>query len=118
MQENYLSQGGVIPRRWRHAKRYLAQLVVLTQRIPAPAYNAVGVSRDRAGLQRRGRLSRPRRLTTPQTTRPSALAASSRVRARLQQRGQLARPHRLTTPRPAHMSAPAAGSAVIDFSFT
>ena len=49
------------------------------------AYNAVAVSRDRTGLQRRGRLSRPRRLTT---------------------RRQLARPHRLTTPRPVHLFVP------------
>ena len=34
----------------------LAQVVVVTQRTPAPAYNAVAVSRDRAGFQRRGRL--------------------------------------------------------------
>ena len=50
----------------------LAQVVVVTQRTPAPAYNAVAVSRDRTGLQRRGRLSRPRRLTTRRTTHPSA----------------------------------------------
>ena len=50
----------------------LAQVVVVTQRTPAPAYNAVTVSRDRAGLQCRGRLSRPRRFTTRRTTCPSA----------------------------------------------
>ena len=43
----------------------LAQVVFVIQRTLAPAYNAVAVSRDRAGLPRRGRLSRPRRLTTP-----------------------------------------------------
>ena len=68
--------------------------------------------------QRVSQLARPRRLTTPQTTRPSARVAGSRVRASLQRRGQLARPHRITTPRPTHQSAPAADSAVIDFSFT
>ena len=39
------------------ARQHLwAQVVVVTQRTPAPAYNAVAVCRDRAGLQRRGRL--------------------------------------------------------------
>ena len=55
----------------------LAQVVVVTQRTPAPAYNAVTVSRDRAGLQCRGRPSRPRRLTTRRTTCPSAPAYSA-----------------------------------------
>ena len=55
----------------------LAQVVVVTQRTPAPAYNAVTVSRDRASLQRRGRLSRPRRLTTRRTTCPSAPACNT-----------------------------------------
>ena len=43
----------------------LAQVVVVTQRTPAPAYNAVAVSRDHAGLQQGGQLARPHRLTTP-----------------------------------------------------
>ena len=46
-------------------QHHSAPVVVVTQRIPAPAYNAVAVSHDRACLQRRGRLSRPRRLATP-----------------------------------------------------
>ena len=50
----------------------LAQVVVITQQTPAPAYNVVAVSRDRAGLQRRNRLSRPRQLTTRRTTCLSA----------------------------------------------
>ena len=36
-------------------------VVVVTQRIPAPVYNTAAISRDRAGLQRRGRLPRPTR---------------------------------------------------------
>ena len=44
-------QSGIMPRRWRHANIISAQLVVVTQRTPAPVYNAVAVSRDRAGLQ-------------------------------------------------------------------
>ena len=44
----------------------LAQVVVVTQRTPAPAYNVVVVSRDHAGLQQGGQLARPHRLTTPQ----------------------------------------------------
>ena len=51
----------------------LAQVVVVTQLTPAPAYNAVAVSRDRADLQRRGLLSRPHRLTI-RTICPSAPA--------------------------------------------
>ena len=70
------------------------------------------------GLQCRGRLSRPHRLTTPRTTRPSVLAAGSRVRAGLQRGGQLTCPYRFTAPRPTHLSARAADSLVIDFSFT
>ena len=62
----------------------LAQVVVVTQRTPAPAYNTVAVSRDRAGLQCRGRLLRPRRLTTRRTTHTSATG--------LQCDGQLTRP--------------------------
>ena len=42
----------------------LAQVVVVTQRTPAPAYNAVAVSRDHAGLQQGGQLARPHRFTT------------------------------------------------------
>ena len=45
---------------------------------------------SRSGLhQRAGRLARPHHLTTPRTTRPSALAAGSRVRTGLQRRGRL-----------------------------
>jgi len=43
----------------------LAQVVVVTQRTPAPAYNAVAVFRDHAGLQQGGQLARPHRLTAP-----------------------------------------------------
>ena len=43
----------------------LAQVVIITQRTPAPAYNAVAVSRDPAGLQQGGQLARPHRLTMP-----------------------------------------------------
>jgi len=52
----------------------LAHVVVVTQRTPAPAYNAVAVSCYCASLQCRGRLSRPRRLTTRRTACPSAPA--------------------------------------------
>ena len=51
----------------------LAQVVVVTQRTPAPAYNAVAVSRDHAGLQQGGQLARPHRLTMPRPTQLSAL---------------------------------------------
>ena len=48
------------------ARQYLlAHVVVVTQRTPAPAYNAVAVSRDHADLQQGGQLARPHRLTTP-----------------------------------------------------
>jgi hypothetical protein len=73
---------------------------------------------SRTGLQRRGRLARPRRLTTPRTTLPSALAAGSRVRTGLQRGGQLARPHWFTMPRPTHLSTSVADSLVIGFNFT
>ena len=57
-----------------------------------------------------GRLSRPRRLTTPWpslTTAPAYNAlAVSYDHAGLQQGGQLTRPHRLTTPRLIHQSVP------------
>ena len=43
----------------------LAQVVVVTQRTPAPAYNSVAVSRDHAGLQQGGQLARLHRLTMP-----------------------------------------------------
>ena len=43
----------------------LAQVVVVTQRTPAPVYNTVAVSRDHAGLQQGGQLTRPRRFTAP-----------------------------------------------------
>ena len=69
-------------------------------------------------FQQYGRLSRPHRITAPQTTRPPALATGSRVRIGLQRGGQFARPHRLTTRRPIHLSAPAADSHVSDFSVT
>ena len=52
----------------------LAQVVAVTQRTPTPAYNTVAGSRGRAGLQRRGKQPRPRRLTTRRTTCPSELA--------------------------------------------
>ena len=71
----------------------LAQVVFVIQRTLAPAYNAVAVSCDRAGLPRRGRLSRPRRLTTRRATHPSAPAfnatAGSSVYAPLMQRSSL-----------------------------
>ena len=46
-------------------QHFLAQVVVVTQRTHAPAYNAVAVSRNHAGLQQGGQLARPHRLTTP-----------------------------------------------------
>ena len=48
------------------ARQYLlAQVVAVTQRTPAPAYNTVAVSRNHEGLQQGGQLARPHRLTTP-----------------------------------------------------
>ena len=46
-------------------QHHVAQVVVVTQRTPAPAYNAVAVSRDHAGLQQGGQLACPHRLTMP-----------------------------------------------------
>ena len=43
----------------------LAQVVVVTQRTLAPAYNSAAVSCDHTGLQQGGQLARPHRLTTP-----------------------------------------------------
>ena len=57
----------------------LAQVVVVTRRTPASVYNAVVISHDRTGLQRRGRLSRPHRFKMPRPTDLSAPAADSTV---------------------------------------
>ena len=73
---------------------------------------------SRAGLQRRGHLSRPHGFTMTWTTRPSTLAAGSRVRAGLQHGGQFARPRRFTTPGRLICLAPAADSPAGNFSFT
>ena len=43
----------------------LAQVIIITQWTPAPAYNVVAISRDHAGLQQGGQLARPHRHTTP-----------------------------------------------------
>ena len=48
----------------------MAQVVVLTQRTPAPAYNTVAVSRDHAGLQQR-------RTTCPSAPAYNTTAGSS-----------------------------------------
>ena len=58
-------------------QRLLAQVVVVTQQTPAPAYNAVAVSRDHAGLQQGGQLARPHRFTT--ATAGSSVCAASDV---------------------------------------
>ena len=57
----------------------LAQVVVIIQQTTAPAYSVVVVSRDRTGLQRRGRFSRPHRFKTPRPTDLSVPAAGSAV---------------------------------------
>ena len=126
----FMTKSDIILRRWRHANifwhRWSSLLNRLLHRLTTPwpslattpAYNDVAVSRDHTGLQRGGQFARLHRLTTPRTTRPSALAAGSRVRAGLQRAGQLARPHRLTTPRPTHLPAPVADSPVSDFNVT
>ena len=57
----------------------LAQVVIVTQRTPAPVYNPLAVSRDRTSLQRRGRFSRPHRFKTPRLKNLSAPAADSVV---------------------------------------
>ena len=100
----FMTKSDIIPRRWRHANifwhRWLSLLNGLPQRLTtpwpsletAPAYNAVAVSRDRAGLQCRGRLLRPRRLTARRTTHTSAIG--------LQCDGQLTRPPLRPTRRP------------------
>ena len=70
----------------------LAQVVIITQRTPAPAYNAVVVSRDSVGLQRRGRLLRQRWLTTPWPSLATTPAYNKEdnlpVRTGLQHRGR------------------------------
>ena len=100
----------------------LAQVVFVIQRTPAPAYNTVAVSCDRASLQRGGQFARLHRFTMLWTTRPSALAAGSRVCASLQRRGRLAVRAGLQKSRPIHPSTPVyyavAGSPVSDFNFT
>ena len=93
----FMTKNHIIPRRWRHTNIFWHRWSSLLNRLPhrlttswpslatAPAYNTVAVSRDRAGLQLRGRLSRPRRLTTRRTTHPSApvynATADSSIRA-------------------------------------
>ena len=57
-----------------------AQVVVVSQWTPAPAYNAVSVSRDHAGLQQGGQLARPHRFTMPRAVHlsvPSQMLRSS-----------------------------------------
>ena len=58
----------------------LAQVVVVTQRTPTPAYNTVAVSRDHASLQQGGQLASPHWLTMP---RPVHLSVPPRCCCRL-----------------------------------
>ena len=51
----------------------LARVVAVTRRTLSPVYNAVAVSRDRAGLQQGGQLARPYQLTMPRPTHLSEL---------------------------------------------
>ena len=73
----FMTKSDIIPRRWRHANIFWHRWSSLLNGLPhrlttpwpslatAPAYNAVAVSRDHAGLQQGGQLARPHRLTTP-----------------------------------------------------
>ena len=71
----------------------------------------VRLARDRASLQHRGRLSRPRRLSMPwpslATVKADNAVAVSRDREGLQHHVRLSRPHWPTTRRTTHPSAPA-----------
>ena len=60
-------------------QHFLAQVVIVIQRTPAPAYYGVAVSHGHAGLQQGGQLARPHRLTTPRSTHLSAPVADSLV---------------------------------------
>ena len=88
----------------------LAQVVVVTQRTPTPAYNTVAVSRDHASLQQGGQLASPHWLTMPRPVHASSPAYNVEdnllVRTGLQ------------TPWPVYLFGPAADSPVRDFSFT
>ena len=70
-------------------QHHSAQVVVLTQRTPAPAYNAVADSPVRAALQRRGRLAHPP-LRSVHASAPAYNAEDNLlVRTGLQCRGRL-----------------------------
>ena len=77
---------------------------------------------SRTGLQCCGRLTRPRRLTTPRMTRSSALVAVHVSALAYMRCGRLAVRASLQTSRPTHPSASVyhdvAGSPMSDFNFT
>ena len=81
-------------------QHFLARVVIVTQRTPASAYSAVAVSRDHAGLQRRGRLSRPHRVTTRRTICPFALAYNATDDSPVRPCGRFTCLRQLTTPWP------------------
>ena len=88
----------------------LAQVVVVTQLTPAPAYNAVAVSRGRTGSQRHGQLARPPSRPVHVSVPAYNMEDNSLVCDGLQHYGRFTRP--------THLSAPEADSPVSDFSVT
>ena len=91
----------IIPRRWRHAnifwRRWSSLLNGLLHRLTmpwpslsiAPAYNAMAVSHDRAGLQCTGRPLWPHRFTTRRTTCTPAPAYNTAADSSVRSRGRL-----------------------------
>ena len=87
-------------------QHHSTQVVVLTQRTPAPAYNAVADSPVCAALQCHGRLAcppvRPVHASAPIYNKEDNLP----VRTGLQRCGRLSRPHQRTMSRPTYLSEP------------
>ena len=78
----FMTKSDIILRRWRHANIFWHRWSSLfngpshrlttpwPSLVTAPAYHAVAVSRDHAGLQQGGQLTRPHRFTTPRPVHP------------------------------------------------
>ena len=78
--QSFMRKSDIIPRGWRHANIFWHRWSSLLNGLPhrlttpwpslatAPAYHAVAVSRDHAGLQQGRKLTRPHRFTMPRPT--------------------------------------------------